>query len=357
MTQPAPSWQDLYDLALAEMVFRRPDLQVLQGDVTDAMLCGIAAAGDADIRQSAIEFSHTFLDTSDGDALTRVADDRYGIQRVEATEAIGQVTIARSSSGAAVTLIAGTRIRTPADAAGQSILFELDAPASFSLGSNTPVVVAATAVEGGRDGNVGAGTNTEFVSAPSDSTITVTNVAGFAGGADEESDPALRARCRSFFATLRRGTLAALEFGAKQVPQVRVATAVEATNGLVSLYVSDEDGNSNAQMINLVIIELENWRAAGTVVQVLGGIIFEQDVELSITARAGVVVDATLVTQAVTGALLKLATGETLYRDTIQGAVKALDPDGIVTVTVTVPATDVAPDANQLIRAGAVTIG
>ncbi len=356
MTDPAPSWQDLYDLALAEMVFRRPDLQVLPGDISDALLCGIASGADADIRQSVIEFAATFLDTADGEALTKLADDRYGIQRIEAVEAIGQVRISRTSGGAAETLIAGTRVSSEPDAAGQSIVFELDAPAAFGLGANGPITVAATAVDAGRNGNVAASTVTQFVDQPTDATFVVTNLAVFAGGSDEESDPALRARCRAFFATLRRGTLDALEFGAKQVPQVRVATATEDANALVTIYVSDEDGNSNAEMINDVIAELENWRAAGTAVQVLGGVIYEQDVTLSITARSGVTVDPTLVTAAVVGRMLKLGVGETLYLSVLRAAVIALDPDGITDVVISVPTTNIAPAANQLIRAGAVTI-
>lgn len=357
MSQPAPSYQDLYNIALAELVSVRPELQVLEGDITDAMLSGIAAAADADIRQSAREFADTFLDTAEGAALTKLADDRYQVQRVEATDAVGEVTITRTSGGAAETLIAGTRVATTADASGAQAVFVLDDPAVFGLGANGPVTVSVTAVASGVEANVAAGAIAEFVDRPDDSTFVVTNDEVTAGGGGEESDDSVRDRCRAFFATLRRGTMDALEFGARLVPQVRNANAVESTSGLVTVYVSDEDGNSNAEMVNLVIAELENWRAAGVVIAVVGAAIFEQDVTYSIIARAGVTVDTTLANAAIAGAMNKQRAGEILYRTTLRAAVKALNPDGIREVLITLPATDIEPAGNQIIRPGTITEG
>jgi hypothetical protein len=75
MATPAPSAEDLYDLAKAELVLRRPELQVLPGDVSDMILWAIAAAADRVVGYAAEKFRATYVDGARGDDLTTLASD------------------------------------------------------------------------------------------------------------------------------------------------------------------------------------------------------------------------------------------------------------------------------------------
>jgi uncharacterized phage protein gp47/JayE len=356
----AASYDDFVALGLAELQLRRPDLDVNTGDVTDLLIAIAAAMADKNEATSARLFASTFLDTATGADLTILADDHWGIIRTAAAAAVGQVTFSRATAAAgAGTIPAGTVIATEVNALGQRIQVTTNAGVSFGALDVADKTVAVTCTTTGTDGNVAADTLVSIVSTIFDSTVEVTNAQRLTGGAAEEGDEALRERVRAFPSTLRRGTLAALEYGAKTVAGVAVATAVEGATGLVTLYVADASGNSNTELQSLVAVEIENWRAAGVVVQVTGGVVYEIDVEATLTVRAGydVAAQVTLIQAAVTNRMAKLRIGETLYLSALKAAIIAVAPDQILDVDFATPLANTAPSANQVIRAGSVTIG
>lgn len=353
----APSYADLLAQGQAEALARRGDLLFADGDVSLAQLHAGAAMADAAIRYAAQAFSATFIDLAKGDDLTALVDDHLNLQRQAASAATVTARFTRTSGGGAGVIAAGTTIATATAADGTEVRFTTNALVNVGAGNNGPFDVACTCTVTGRDGNAAAGTVTRILASLFDSTFSVTNPATAAGGNNEESDDQLRLRARTFWLTLRRGTLAALEFGALQVASVRVAKASESTTGLVLVVVTDEDGNSNAQMISDVQVELESWRAAGCVVEVAGGTVLEVDVAAVLTVVAGF--DVVAVTpdleDAVTGRLRKLRMGETLWLDQVKHAIIDVDPDGIERASITTPAADVVPTAYQVIRAGVLT--
>ena len=368
----APSFSDLVTQGQAEADARRPDLTFLAGDITLAQIHGAAAMADAVIRFAAQSFKATFIDGATGDELTALVDDHLNIQRTLATPSQVTVEFVRPSNGGtepAGTILAGTLVATQFDANGDQIQFELDANIVWALGELGPKSGNATATISGRDGNAKASTVTRVIDVPTfDPTFTVTNPATGGGGNDEETDEELRTKARQFFTTLRRGTLVALEFGALLVPSVRVAKAVEdSATGLVTLRVTDSDGNSTSQMVTDVATELENWRCAGTIVSVLGGSQLLVDMTISLTVRVGfdVAPQATLIATAVATRILKLKVGETLFLDSLIGAIIAVYPDDILDVTfdaiTTTPGgaqaiADLVAGNSEVIRAGTITV-
>jgi hypothetical protein len=201
---------------------------------------------------------------------------------------------------------------------------------------------------------VAAGAINRVVSTIFDSTIAVTNSAVTVGGGEEETDEELRERIRSFSTTLRRGTLAALEYGALQVATVSQSTAVEdSTTGLTTVYVTDASGASNAAMVADVVDELENWRAAGSLVTVTGGSLYTLNpIQITLSVRTGVDTAAIAadVKDAIVARIARLKIGETCRREIIQQAALNVDPDNITGCTVVLPAADVDPADNQVIR-------
>jgi hypothetical protein len=353
----APSHDDLYEMARVTTLVKRPDLLLSPGDVADLPARGGAAMADLQIGYIAGRIRATFLDGAEGDDLTTLARDHWNVERDLAVASIGEVTFSHTP-GPVGSIPAGTRVATLPGVDGTFVTVTTDVDAVFgALDASKTVAVTATA--GGVAGNVEAANLTRILDGDLFDTFTVTNAARLVGGAEEQTDDELRAEVRGLNQTLRRGTAAALEVGAKQVQQVKVATVVEeAVAGVVSLYVADADGNSNAAMVTAVETELMNWRAAGVVVTVTGGSLVTQDIDLSLAVRVGVAVAPLVdrIRQAVASAIKKqVRHGDTLYRDLIRSAARAVDPDGIVNVTVNVPAADVVPAGNQVIRAGLVT--
>jgi hypothetical protein len=355
----APSFDDLLAQFEAEASARRPSLQFLEGDVATALAHGSGAMADACIRFTAQSFRDTFIDGAKGDALTALVDDRYNLQRDGATKAQATVIFARTGGGVGGTIAAGFVVGSQFDAAGNTVLYVLDADVTFTGGDNGPHDGTITAQTTGREGNVAAGLISRVVDTPFDPLITVTNPAAAAGGNDEEGDDDLRVRARNFWQTLRKGTLQALEFGARQVESVRTARASEdPVTGIVTIVVGDADGNSSAQMISDVIAELEAWRAAASIVNVVGGASLMTNVIGMLVVKSGVdaSVLAPLAAAAISGRMTKLRQGETMYLDSIKAAAISVDPDAIEALVLTSPAADVVPSSAQVVRPGTVTI-
>ncbi len=362
----APSFDDLYTIAKAELQLRRPDLFASPGDVSDFILAAIAAAADKAIQHANEEMRKTFVDGATGDDLTVLISDHYGITRQEATAA--QVTIGFTRSvftAGAGSIPAGTTVATEIDISGERQEFTTDAIVTWGATEVGTKTVTATAVNEGVAGNVDAATITDIVSSIFDANITCSNAAVAAGGNAEESDAQLRERARLYPSTIRRGTSDAIVFGALQVPSVRIATVHEDSGGNATLYVADEAGGSTAEMVLDVETELDEWRCAGVPVTVTGGYVLEQDIDISLTVRAGtdvVALEADIVS-AIENRLLRLAVGNgeatslgVLRRELIQSAAMSVAPDKILGVTVNDPVADIVPDAGQIIRAGTITV-
>ena len=357
----APSFDDLIGQFEAEALAQRASLSFNDGDVTEAQAHGAAAMGDACIRFNVQAFKDTFIDGAKKDALTALVDDHLNIQRQPATSAQAAVTFTRTGAGAGDTYPAGSVVGSAFDSAGNTVLFTVDANIVFPGGSNGPIAGTVTAQVAGRAGNVAAGAITRIVDTPPTAlaSLAVTNAALAAGGNDEETDEELRVRARNFWTTLRRGTLGALEFGALQVASVRISHATEDDDtGIVTLVVTDSDGNSTAQMVADVTLEIENWRAAGSLVNIVGGTALIVDITGTLVVDDGV--DASvlgpLCEDAIEGRMNKQRQGEVLYLDSVKAAAIAVDPDAIDALVLSDPLADVTPTAFQVVRPGTITI-
>lgn len=362
----APSFDDLLAIGRAEAQTRQPALTFNEGDITEAQLHAAAAMADHVIGYTAREVSKTFIDGASADDLTYLVNDHLGIQRKPASAAQVLVNFTRAETVLSGTIAAGTQIGTEFTPDGAQIVFTVAAPQSVGVGVANVNGVLCECTVTGPEGNVQAGTVTRVISQLFD-TFTVTNPAAAGGGNAAESDEDLRQRAKTFWSTVRRGTLAALEYGAKLVPTCRIARVTEdQTTGLVSVQVSDADGNSTVQMVSDVQAELENWRCAGIVLTVVGGSAAVLDLGITIRARAGfsVAAAADLFIAAVKGRIGKLRVGETLYLDQVIGALYAVAPDDVLDVgfasiavdSVAQAISDVVPAAGKILRAGTVTI-
>lgn len=349
MAAELPTFDALYGLGKAEATSRRPDLtDWSEGSANDAVIGAGAVLADETIRIAVDLFAALFLDTAEGEDLDALAADRFNLTRKPATPAIVTVTWTRSATGA-YTIPAGTRIRARAN--GQSVIFTTDADAALPL-ADTSVDIPATCTDTGRVGNVAAGTIIDVMDpVPVDPGATVTNAERASGGTDAETDAVFRDRIRRYFPTLRRGTVAALQAGALSVPGVSYVAVDEGqieTTGRVLVYVGDPDGAGNELLADAVAAELEDWRAAGVLVDVLPSVREEVVVELSVRVRAGVDTPTlrTAITAAATAYVDALPPNATLYLSQLEHAALGVSSD-VLDAVVSDPAVNLEPSAPQ----------
>lgn len=187
------------------------------------------------------------IDRAKGDDLDERAKDYNPavVSRYIATKATGNLVFARAVAGPIV-VPAGTRIEVPgADPAIVAVT-----AAGVNIGSGTTSGNVSSVMEvAGANGNVAAATLTKFKGLRPSGVDTVTNPAGFVGGADKETDDSFVARIKDYVSTLSRCTPQALETAALLVAMpsgqriVFAKTVEDPVNlGLVYLYVDDGTG-------------------------------------------------------------------------------------------------------------------
>ena len=175
----------------------------------------------------------------------------------------------------ALTLDAGT---TASDLQGN--VYRLVNAVSWSTGQNEAKSVLAEAENTGKLGNVAAGSITKPGNNLLDNTLSVTNPSAASGGREQETIPELIARARDWFLNAARGTLSAIEYGAKQDKGVAQATATELTverAGImipfyrVTMTIADANGQAGQALASRVRQELQEYRCAGVPVLLVGG--------------------------------------------------------------------------------------
>lgn len=337
-TETAPTHDELYDVAKAPLVAAETKLSVLEGDISDLLLLGVSAMGDHIIGWADRRIAATYFDGAEKEALDRLVDDHLGLPRTAAVRAYGEATITRATAAAgAGTILAGTVLATDFDTLGAAVEYVTLADQAWGGAQTGSQVVPIEAIYPGRSGNVAINRVRRITTSLWDTTFTITNAAAIAGGLDDESDPQYRERGRGYTATIRRATLAAIEYGAKQNSTGVVnATVHENTStGIVDLYISDAAGASNPAMVTAATTELRNWRAAGIPLNVLGGTLLDPTIILSMGIRPGVS-SAELGPKIQAGLAAwsdRLRVGEILFIAELTAAVVALAPDAIKSVS------------------------
>jgi uncharacterized phage protein gp47/JayE len=373
-----PSFDQLMNLGKAEAILRRPSLGVRVGDISEMLIAAAAAMADRLVGWFAERIAATFLDGASGDDLTQLAADHWSIQRRAATPSISTVTFNRAGADASIrTFPIGTVVATERDSQGNDVQFVTKQEASWAASTNGARVVNVEAVNAGVAGNLSdVNLISRIISTPpAGGTYTITASTQPVGGSEEETDEELRDRTRLYPSTLRRGTLAALEYGAKSISTIAIAkaSAIQDTTGLVTVYVSDASGGStgttkevnpltvdDGTMTAKVAVELLSWACAGSLVNVSGGTVQTVNITVTIAVKLGIDVNQLItdIQNSISARVGKLNIGETLYLSDITSAVKAVDPDNIVNVVVNTPLVDTVPSTpGSLIRAGVITVG
>lgn len=359
-----PTRLDLHAIGRRHILTRAKRIDPGQVDVagSDANLFVGSSSyiGHALIRQLNSRVNALLLDGAEREDLDRYAMDRYRLPRKGAAAARVPVVLERATgAGGAGTLVAGTKLQSLT-----GIEYYLTAAVSFGSGTLS-MPGAARAVSAGKAYQVGANAIRRFAVPPFDNTLTVNNPIAAAGGEDRESDDVFRERIRDFWSAVRRGTLGAIAYGARRVPGVESAVAMEVISAgipqrIVELLIADSSGVANSALADDVRLELEEWRAGGIYVAITGSVPQIVDVVLALAFVS--VADTVTLSQQIRTAVLEyinsLGVGQPLLRNDLGAVLARFKPQGLIATqgTVVAPTGDLFPDAGRTLRTTAANI-
>jgi uncharacterized phage protein gp47/JayE len=361
-----PTRDDLFNVAANEIIGRTqarnsgrqitPEQIYEPGSDVNLMLAGASVMGENVVRGAANSISNLTLDGASKDDLDRLVADKYSpaLFRKQASPSRGTLTFTRSSyvagakdydSGSIVQTTGGTK-------------FEILQTASFSTTSLGPITVEARAVDAGLAGNItSANQITRPVTPFPDSTMQVTNTDVFTGGDDTETDASLRNRARRYYLEARRGVAPAIESGALTVGGVKQATAEEVVDSAgyvthVNLYIADDNGLANAQLIELVRIALLEYRGVGVIVNIFGGTPVYISISLSLSYETNVnTLDAfEQVKETIVANVNILDPNKPLRISLISKSADSVDGVIVTDTSIVTPVGDVVPTAGQIIK-------
>ena len=220
------------------------------------------------------------------------------------------------------------------------------------------VDVLAQALESGSGGNVAAGTVIRMAVAPA-GIKSCTNPAAFVGGADQESDEALRERVMDSFKRLPNGANAAFyEREAMNFPGVAAAKAVGRARGIgtVDVYVATEAGLPGTELLEAIEADLQAKREIAVDVEVCAPQEQTVDVTVAIQAAEGYTYDQA--EDEADAAIRAHFTGDLLGKGVTLAELGHLlySLESVSNYHFTAPAADVAAVVTALPRLGSLTI-
>lgn len=310
------------------------------------------------VKQLGFRTASLLLSSAEGDELDRLSFDRFQQTRKGASSALGTERFFRASAAlGAGTIPVGTILRTQG-----SVEYVTLTVANFGLGQLDGATAFVQATSAGKSTQVGANTITQIANVQSlfDPTIQCNNDAPTAGGEDAEDDDTFRNRIRNFWRTARRGILAAIEFGALQVPGVVSAMAVEAlTSGalparIVNLYIADSSGVASDALAATVRASLDDFRAAGIAVLIANSLPELVQIRLALTFSANV--DTVTLSDNVRSAVVEfvnsLPVNGTLYLGQLFSVLQRFAGDGLIPKlsSIVAPAGDLVPTLGSTLR-------
>jgi uncharacterized phage protein gp47/JayE len=352
--------QDLYQIGRDYVLQRAsridPNQVDVQGSDANIFIGSMAVVSFAIVKQLAFAINRMLLDGAEGEDLDRLAWDRYQQVRKGASAAVTTVNFSRVSAAFGVgTVNQGAVLVTLNNV--QYITLQDAAFGAFDLQVNG---VPVRATQAGKDYQVGANYITRFQASAFDTTLQVTNPNPAAGGEDREDDDTFRARVREFWNAASRATLAAIVFGAKTVPGVFSASAVEALMAdgyparAVTLYIADSSGMASLVQASAVETALDDWRAAGIAVLVSTSQPQIVSVVLKLDFQAGV--DSSTLWGVIRAAVVEyvnsLGTNDPLQRGALFSLLQRYKANGLIINddAIVEPAGDLVPTPGYTVR-------
>ena len=309
--------------------------------------------------------------TSSGSDLDSWVAD-YGLTRLAAVAATGQVAFSRFTTGQQAIIPVGAAVQT-ADGT-QKFLVTIDATnaaynatlGGYVLASGlSSLSVPVQAVNAGAQGNVLSGSIAVLATAIP-GVDTVSNAGAFTNGIDAESDPALRARFVLYLSSLSKGTKAAVGYAVTNVLQGLKYTITENYDysgaykpGSFIVVVDDGTGYPASSVLTAVGTAIEAVRGLGITYAVFAPAVLSANVSLTIASAAGYSHPAVVgaVGAAITNFINALPLGASLpYTQLASVAYGVPGVTNASAILLNSGTADLAANQKQKINAGTVTV-
>lgn len=297
----------------------------------------------------------------------------YGVSRLAAVAATGQVTFARFTATLQAVIPVGAPIQTADGTQQFTVTLDTTNPAySAALGGyvlaagvsgvNLPVL-ASTASAGG---NVQIGQlNTITQAIPG--VDTVTNAAAFINGANAETDTAFRTRFVTYIASLSKATKGAVGYAITSLLQGMSYALVEnqlyngtAQMGYFYVVVDDGTGYPSAGLLSTVSNAIDAVRPVTSTFGVFAPVVVTANVSMTITTAAGYDHTATalLVKTAIQNYINALTLGATLAYSRLAQIAYDASPGvtNVTSVLLNSGTADVTATSQQVVKSGTVTV-
>lgn len=307
----------------------------------------------------------------DADLDSWMAD--YGVARLAAMQATGQVTLSRFTPTAQAIVPVGAMVQTADGSQKYAVVIDTaNAAYSAALGGYVlaagvaSVNVSVQAVSAGSAANALLG-GVSSLSQAITGVDTVANAAAFINGADAETNDALRARFVAYIASLSKATKAAIGYAINSLKTGVTFTLVENLTyaGAVQLdyfYVVVDDGTGSppTSFLSTVSNAIDAVRPLCSSFGVFAPVVVPANVSLTTTTAAGYdhAATAALVTIAITNYIKNLGLGNALtYTRLTQVAYDAsVGVTNVSSVLLNGGTVDMAVTNKQTIKAGTVAV-
>lgn len=177
-------------------------------------------------------------------------------------------------------------------------------------------------------------------------------------GQDEEPLEEMRARFRSYLETLSRATVAALEYGTREVEEVS-GVYIDEKTGYITVYAHDRNGNLPEDVKRKIEENLYYYRPAGIPVRVLPVTRKPIDINAVITVTNQLAITNRLrnsIQMEITRYLNNMRTSQDLILADLIRVIMNIDSQLIYDVEITNLNDNVRITGNEIIRAGEVTV-
>lgn len=259
--------------------------------------------------------STTRAATSNGTDLDSWVAD-FGMMRLPATPATGQVTFSRASAGFTAVIPVGALVRTGTDTNAQAFAVSTDVTNAAWTGggyrlaaSDLRATVPVIAQTPGQASNVQAGA-VVLLSSAIPGVDSVTNAGPMQGGLNAEADAALRARFSGFLDSRTRATAQAVTFAIQSLRQnlsfaiaERVDTSGAVRPGHFTVTVDDGTGAPSPALLEQVGQSIEAVRPIGGTFSVRAPLVIGAAVAMTVSGPAGVSLKVTAAVLAYVNAL------------------------------------------------------
>ena len=310
--------------------------------------------------------------TSSGTDLDSWVAD-YGMTRLAATYASGQVTFSRFTATQQVIVPIGASVQT-ADGSQQYSVVVDAANLAYNAGLGgyvmgagvASVTVPVVAGVAGAAGNVIAGSVATITGAIA-GVDTVTNAAGFVNGADAESDAALRTRFIAYVRSLSKATKDAVGYAITSLQQGVTYSLVEnetyagtAQMGYFYVVVDDGTGAPTGTFLSTVYNAVDAVRPLTVSFGVFAPVVVNAAVGMTVTIAAGYDAAATrtLVSNALKAYINSLSLGQPLRYSRLAQIAYDASPGvtNVTGVTLNGGTADLTATAKQVIKWSSVTV-